>query len=367
MKLELIIAYFWSVNISVLGMSNISTNNQNAATSSGNTEQIRYLKLGSVKSARSLLDYAAAAELEDKDLIFKKDYKRLSLRGIKKLYSKDQLDLIVKRNPDVRFACHTDLLECGDLESIKFLLEQGVNPNNTHISWLGGECWFSQYKIARLLLLYGLRLSPADDRYTQATYEKHIYPALTKPMKAAVFGDIESFNNLHNELSDRDSLYNRITGSYEHSQGRLNAALRYAAANCRVEMVKDLLGRGANPLAKCPDVSTDVASTEDLIIKLRYGGIGDTNGADSPDAREHYDTILELFKNSKCYTRRKALGMYWQLRVLADNGLRDLIPDMILRLNPEIAQQTPEIAKQQVEDIESEFDRIHNRAAAKRS
>ena len=381
MKLELIIAYFLSVNISVLGMSNVSTNNnQNAATSSGNTEQIRYLKLGSVKSARSLLDYAAAAELEDKDLIFKKDYKRLSLRGIKKLFSKDQLDLIVKRNPDVRFACHTDLLECGDLESIKFLLEQGVNPNNTHISWLGGECWFSQYKIARLLLLYGLRLSPADDRYTQATYEKHIYPALTKPMKAAVFGDIESFNNLHNELSDRDSLYNRITGSYEHSQGRLNAALRYAAANCRVEMVKDLLGRGANPLAKCPDVSTDVASTEDLIIKLRYGGIGDTIGdtigADFLDAREDsntnirnsYDVILELFKNSKLYTRRKTLGMYWQLRVLVDNGLSDIIPLMILHLDPEIAQQELEIAKQQVEDIESEFDRIHyNRAAAKRS
>ena len=77
MKLELIIAYFLSVNISVLGMSNVSTNNnQNAATSSGNTEQIRYLKLGSVKSARSLLDYAAAAELEDKDLIFKKNYKK---------------------------------------------------------------------------------------------------------------------------------------------------------------------------------------------------------------------------------------------------------------------------------------------------
>ena len=327
MKLELIIAYFLSVNIFVLGM--------------GPNHDIEYL------------GYEMYTETEFLTGMPLLDYRKISLKELKEQYNKKHLESS-SRKYNIKYACDSSLLEEGDIESIKFLLEQGVDPNLSNIELIGKKCWFSQYKIARLLLLYGLRLSPADDRETQATYEKHIYPALTEPMKAAALGDRASFDEI---------VQNNVQSSKpaDRWRGLFNAALRYAAANCHVGMVKDLLERGANPLAECPYVVDDVATTEDLIIRLRDREDHNTN------IRNSYDTILELFKNSNWFARKKALGMYWQLRVLADNGLCDIIPLMILHLYPEIAQQELEIAKQQIEDIESEFDRIHyNRAAAKK-
>ena len=240
----------------------------------------------------------------------------------------------------------------GDYECTKFLLEHGCDSNRTDIANVGKHYrWFNCPGVARLLLLYGSRIPNLDDDYF---LRKRVYPALSKIMKAACLGDIQSFNNLHNELSDRDSLYNRITGSYEHKQGRLNAALRYAAANCKENMVKYLLYCGANQFAKCPDVTENVASTEDLIIRLRNREKSDSG------FRASYDRIMYLFRNHKVSSFYRARKLYWQLRALAQNLIPDLIPNMITRLDPEITkQENPDLMTQQIEEIEKSFRMIH--------
>src|SRR3990167_10422345 len=103
-------------------------------------------------------------------------------------------------------------------------------------------------------------------------------------MRAAAIGDIEVFEKIVESK-------NKISKPDQHRRARFNAALRYAASNGQIGMVKYLLDNGASPLAECPDVAKEVASTVDLVKVLANREKVDSN------IRNAYERIMDLFNS----------------------------------------------------------------------
>ena len=233
--------------------------------------------------------------------------RRIDIERARNLVKSDAITFDYDDSIMMKESAYSFAVRHAEAEIVELLLQNGEDVQYGYpLIRVGSETYFNYPKIAKSLMLYGARIHSHEQYF--AKLEKRVYPALSPAMKAAALGEIEEFN----EMS-----INR--------PGILNAALRYAAINARVDMVKYLLDRGANPDAKCPHVVERVAKTIDLINILMCRSKSDQK------LHQDYVQILRLF-NLKLAPKK----YYWHLRALDKNQLKDQIPQILRCIVPSL-------------------------------
>ena len=239
----------------------------------------------------------------------KKKYKLFA----KKLVDLDLINFRYKTSIFKNGSACERAVENGDLQTTQFLLEHGDHANANEKILIKSK----NPKITRLLMLYGAPI-PEPIQY-QKELSVHVWPAISIAMKAAALGNISEFENL--------------IRSKKNKQAILNSALRYAATNFQIAMVKYLLENEANPYAKCPDVVKEVKTTFKLIKTLRNREDIDSN------KYKLYDYMLNMFTSDKSLDffirKHRAIlkGIEFRIRP-------ELIPSILIQIFSEL---TPEI------------------------